>query len=145
MTGPATTGLLRVVGSKRDRCGASWTGGTPVPPFVARRGARNQVHRLMSGKRRWDRRPACPQSAPNSTSQARDPQMAAGDLVLAFTGASGVPYGVRLLEVLLRAGRTVHLCISPAAAEVILHEVGRSVRLDDFDPADLLGKSAGEL
>jgi 4-hydroxy-3-polyprenylbenzoate decarboxylase len=71
--------------------------------------------------------------------------MAAGDLVLAFTGASGVPYGVQLLEVLLRAGRTVHLCISPAAAEVILHEAGRSVRLDDFDPVDLLGESAGDL
>jgi 4-hydroxy-3-polyprenylbenzoate decarboxylase len=68
--------------------------------------------------------------------------MAAGDLVLAFTGASGAPYGVRLLEVLLRAGRTVHLCISPAAAEVILQELGRSVRLNDFDPADLLGESA---
>ena len=27
--------------------------------------------------------------------------MAVNDLVLAFTGASGAPYGVRLLEVLL--------------------------------------------
>lgn len=71
--------------------------------------------------------------------------MAAGDVVLAFTGASGVPYGVRLLEVLLQGGRAVHLSISPAAAEVILHEVGRSVRLDDFDPADLLGESAVDL
>src|SRR6266853_512189 len=35
--------------------------------------------------------------------------MAGSDLVLAMTGASGAPYGVRLLEVLLRAGRTVHL------------------------------------
>ena len=33
--------------------------------------------------------------------------MAATDLVLAMTGASGAPYGVRLLHVLLRAGRTV--------------------------------------
>jgi flavin prenyltransferase len=71
--------------------------------------------------------------------------MAAGDLVLAFTGASGVPYGVRLLEVLLRSGRTVHLSISPAAAEVILQEVGRSVHLDHFDPADLLGETALDL
>ena len=65
--------------------------------------------------------------------------MAAGDLVLALTGASGSPYGVRLLEVLLQAGRTVHLTLSPAAAEVIEQELGRTIRLDAFDPADLLG------
>src|SRR5207244_1175169 len=41
--------------------------------------------------------------------------MAADDLVVAITGASGSPYAVRLLEVLLDAGRTVHLSISPAA------------------------------
>ena len=45
--------------------------------------------------------------------------MAATDLVVAMTGASGAPYGVRLLEVLLRAGRTVHLTLSPAAVEVL--------------------------
>jgi 4-hydroxy-3-polyprenylbenzoate decarboxylase len=71
--------------------------------------------------------------------------MAAGDLVLALTGASGMPYGVRLLEVLLRAARTVHLSISPAAAEVILQELGRTVRLDEFEPADLLGQLATDL
>jgi 4-hydroxy-3-polyprenylbenzoate decarboxylase len=69
--------------------------------------------------------------------------MAATDLVLAFTGASGAPYGVRLLEVLLRAGRTVHVSISPAATEVIESELSRVVRLDRFDPADLLGEVAG--
>jgi 4-hydroxy-3-polyprenylbenzoate decarboxylase len=68
--------------------------------------------------------------------------MAATDLVLALTGASGAAYGVRLLGVLLRAGRTVHLTISPAAAEVIGHELGRTVRLDRFAPADLLGEAA---
>ena len=65
--------------------------------------------------------------------------MAASDLVVALTGASGAPYGVRLLEVLLRAGRTVHLSISPAATEVIAKELDRKVRLDHFDPADLFG------
>src|SRR5437763_9915087 len=65
--------------------------------------------------------------------------MAATDLVLAMTGASGAPYGVRLLEVLLRAGRTVHLTISPAAVEVMQLELDRTVRLEHFDPADLLG------
>ncbi len=65
--------------------------------------------------------------------------MAAGDLVVAFTGASGAPYGVRLIQVLLRAGRTVHLVISPAAAEVILQELDLTVDLNDFDPTPLFG------
>src|SRR5205809_695689 len=65
--------------------------------------------------------------------------MAATDLVLAMTGASGAPYGVRLLEVLLRAGRTVHLTISPAAVEVMQLELDRTVRLEHFDPAELFG------
>ena len=68
--------------------------------------------------------------------------MAATDLVLAFTGASGSPYGIRLLEVLLRAGRTVHLTLSPAGIEVLAHESDRHVRLDRFDLADLLGDAA---
>ncbi len=67
--------------------------------------------------------------------------MAANDLVLALTGASGSPYGIRLLEVLLRAGRTVHLVISPAAAEVLLLEMGRTVALGAFRLEDLLGDS----
>src|SRR5207253_2979341 len=67
--------------------------------------------------------------------------MAATDLVVALTGASGSPYGVRLLEVLLRAGRTVHLTISPSAAEVLEREMDRRVRLDQFRLDDLLGNS----
>lgn len=65
--------------------------------------------------------------------------MAANDLVLAMTGASGAPYGVRLLEVLLRAGRSVHLVLSPAAVQVILQELGRRVDLEHFQLTDLLG------
>ncbi len=68
--------------------------------------------------------------------------MAVTDLVLAMTGASGAPYGVRLLEVLLRAGRMVHLTISPAAVEVIERELDRQVRLDQFQLGDLLGRSS---
>jgi 4-hydroxy-3-polyprenylbenzoate decarboxylase len=66
--------------------------------------------------------------------------MAATDLVVALTGASGAPYGVRLLDVLLRASRTVHLTISPAAVEVMDRELGRHVNLDQFDPATLFGE-----
>src|SRR5438093_10912344 len=68
--------------------------------------------------------------------------MAVHDLVLAFTGASGSPYGVRLLEVLLRAGRTVHLTLSPAAVEVLEREMERRVRLAEFALSDLLGATA---
>jgi flavin prenyltransferase len=68
--------------------------------------------------------------------------MATNDLVLALTGASGAPYGVRLLEVLARAGRTVHLVISPAAVHVLAQEMDRRVALDDFQLGDLLGTSA---
>jgi 4-hydroxy-3-polyprenylbenzoate decarboxylase len=73
--------------------------------------------------------------------------MASGDIVLAITGASGSRYGVRLLEVLLQAGRTVHLVISGAAGEVFERELGQSIPLlpKQFDPALLLGAAAGGL
>ncbi len=67
--------------------------------------------------------------------------MAVTDLVIALTGASGAPYGVRLLEVLLHAGRTVHLTLSPAAVEVVEHELGRTVNLGHFELGDLVGES----
>jgi flavin prenyltransferase len=70
--------------------------------------------------------------------------MAAHDLVLALTGASGAPYGIRLLEVLLAAGRTVHLVISPAAAQVIETELERKIDLKRFRPADLLAPESIE-
>ena len=62
----------------------------------------------------------------------------ADDLVVAITGASGSPYGVRLLDVLLRAGRTVHVVISPAATQVMERELGVTIDLAHFDPALLL-------
>src|SRR5437763_1663622 len=69
--------------------------------------------------------------------------MAASDFVVALTGASGAPYGVRLLEVLLRTGRTIHLTLSPAAVQVLEQELDRRVRLDCFELGDLLGETAG--
>lgn len=65
--------------------------------------------------------------------------MAMKPLVVAITGASGSPYAVRLLRVLLDAGRTVHLTISPAAHEVFEREIGRTMARDRFDPRVLLG------
>jgi 4-hydroxy-3-polyprenylbenzoate decarboxylase len=69
--------------------------------------------------------------------------MAATDLVVALTGASGAVYGVRLLEVLMRAGRHVHLTLSPAGVQVIEQELDRRVDLARFALADLLGENIG--
>jgi 4-hydroxy-3-polyprenylbenzoate decarboxylase len=63
-------------------------------------------------------------------------------LVIAITGASGAPYGVRLLEVVLAAGCEVHLSVSPSGQAVIQEELGRRVDLERFDVASLLGQSA---
>ncbi len=67
------------------------------------------------------------------------------DLVVAMTGASGAPYAVRLLQVVGRVGRTIHLCISPSAAQVLHEEVGLNVVIDRFDPAVFGGLGPGRL
>ncbi len=63
------------------------------------------------------------------------------DIVVGMTGASGAVYATRLLEVLLRAGRRVHLTLSPAAVEVLKTELGVTIDLKKFD-ARQLGLSA---
>jgi len=59
-----------------------------------------------------------------------------------WCGGSGVVYGVRLVEVLLRAGHTVHLVATRAAVRVLVHEAGACL-----DPArpDLAGLLPAEL
>lgn len=59
-------------------------------------------------------------------------------IVMAVTGASGTPYAVRLLEVLLAARREVHLVISPAGVAVARQELGVALDADAPDPARLL-------
>jgi len=56
------------------------------------------------------------------------------DLVLAMTGASGAAIAVRLLQVLTRVGRTVHLTISRSGTQVLREELGIDVDLEHFDP-----------
>jgi 4-hydroxy-3-polyprenylbenzoate decarboxylase len=63
-------------------------------------------------------------------------------LVIGITGASGAPYAVRLVEVLLAAGRAIHLSISPSGQAVIREELGRQVDLERFQIEDLLGGAA---
>jgi len=59
-------------------------------------------------------------------------------LVLAITGASGAVYAVRLLELLLLAGRHVELTISASASAVLKQELDRHLDLDDFRLSDLI-------
>lgn len=61
----------------------------------------------------------------------------AANLVLGITGASGVVYAVRLLEVLVAAGCNVYLSISPSGQAVLREELGVEIELDSFDPACL--------
>lgn len=66
-------------------------------------------------------------------------------VVVAFTGASGIRYGLRTVEVLLAQGRPVELIVSEAARLVLREETSQSARaytrpedFKDFFPADSL-------
>jgi 4-hydroxy-3-polyprenylbenzoate decarboxylase len=59
------------------------------------------------------------------------------DIVVGITGASGSVYATRLLEVLLSAGRRVHLTVSPAGVEVLKTELGVTVDLKKLDASQL--------
>jgi 4-hydroxy-3-polyprenylbenzoate decarboxylase len=74
-----------------------------------------------------------------------DPVSESLPIVLGITGASGAAYSVRLLEVLLAAGRQVHLSISPSGQAVTAEELGLHIDLDRFDPATLLGPTSPAL
>lgn len=58
-------------------------------------------------------------------------------ITVAMTGASGAPYGLRLLEYLLKAGRRVYLMVSAAGQVVLAHETdlklpGRPAEMEAF-------------
>lgn len=55
-------------------------------------------------------------------------------IIIAMTGASGAAYGLRLLEVLLKAGRPVYLLVSKAAQMVLAMETPLEV---PSRPADM--------
>jgi len=60
------------------------------------------------------------------------------NIVVAITGASGVVYATRLLEVLHATGCDIHLIISPAAQTVFKQELDLSVDLENFAPSMLI-------
>ncbi len=59
-------------------------------------------------------------------------------VVVCITGASGVIYAVRLLEVLRHTGHDVHLSISPSGQLVLRQELDVHVDLEDFHLSALM-------
>lgn len=59
-------------------------------------------------------------------------------IVLGITGASGVPYAVRLLEILAAQPVRVHLSISDCGRQVLRQELQRQIDLDAFRLETLL-------
>lgn len=69
--------------------------------------------------------------------------MSGKPIALAITGASGAPYALRLLALLIGAGRPVYLMISDAGRIVMKEEVGLELPPDPTATADLLGRRYG--
>ncbi len=65
-------------------------------------------------------------------------------IVLALTGASGLPYGIRLLECLLQSGQRVHLLYSQAAQIVAKQELDFTLPNRPQDAEKLLTERFGE-
>lgn len=59
-------------------------------------------------------------------------------IVVAISGSSGATYGQRLVQVLLDSNQEVILTISSAAAQVIRHELGREIDLQEFSADQFL-------
>ncbi|MBI5658903.1 MAG: UbiX family flavin prenyltransferase [Nitrosomonadales bacterium] len=65
-------------------------------------------------------------------------------ITLAITGASGLPYSMRLLECLLASGQRVHLVYSQAAQIVAKQELDFTLPNRPQDAEKLLGECMGE-
>ena len=64
-------------------------------------------------------------------------------ITLAFTGASGMPFGLRLLECLVEADVHVHLLYSPAAQVVAKQECGLTLPAQPREAARVLSERCG--
>jgi 4-hydroxy-3-polyprenylbenzoate decarboxylase len=63
--------------------------------------------------------------------------------VVAITGASGVIYGLRLLEILERENFLIHIIISKNASKILLHEHDMEIDLENSQ--DVLQKIFGKI
>jgi len=84
------------------------------------------MSRPNSGRRRKGRKACLPVG-----------MAASGVLVVGITGASGTPYAVRLVECAVRAGRRVHLIITPAGRLVLADEAGLAGSVESPDLGSL--------
>ena len=75
----------------------------------------------------------------NSARPTRQAKAARGQtLVVGMTGASGAAYGVRLVACAVRAGRRVHLVVTPAGRLVLADEMGLRTSAASAAPPPLL-------
>ena len=65
-------------------------------------------------------------------------------ITLALTGASGLPYAIRLLECLLQSGQRVHLVYSQAAQIVAKQELDFSLPSRPQDAEKILSEKIGQ-
>lgn len=68
--------------------------------------------------------------------------MKAQAYTVGFCGGSGIAYGLRLVETLLAAGHTVHLCATGAAVRVLVHEARLPLDLERPDLRALFPQAA---
>jgi len=62
-----------------------------------------------------------------------------------MSGASGIPYAIRLLNLLVEKDCKVHLTISAAAAVVLKHEMDIEIDLRGFAAESLLGRASPQV
>ena len=67
--------------------------------------------------------------------------MAAKEIIVAITGASGGPYALRLLDCLDRAGVRTHVICSPMGKQLLIDEC----KLNTLDVQGLLGRQSDHL
>lgn len=67
------------------------------------------------------------------------------NIIIGITGASGVVYAQRLLQILCRKEYNIHLVISDAAALVIKHELGVDLNYKQSNLAEFLGHATDNI
>ena len=66
-------------------------------------------------------------------------------LIVAITGASGVIYGIRLLETLAQLDYEIHLTISESGVRTLWEEMQIQVDLNNFQIASLLQRDCNQI